>query len=226
MRQAVYGTARMGLYFNISEYFKAQRNGENISFAEKTAASFIAGALGSFIGNPCDLCLVRFQADSTLPEAERRNYKNVIDALGRIVAEEGVINLWRGALPTMTRAISLNVSMLVSYDTAKELATASLGKDDPFKIQVGSSMIAAVATAVCSLPFDNLKTKLQKQKAGPDGKFPYAGMQDCLTKTIAREGVTGLWAGLPTYYFRVGPHAIITLLAAEQFRTLLGVGKK
>ena len=34
-----------------------------------------AGGLGSFVGNPCDLALVRMQADTTLPEAERRNYK-------------------------------------------------------------------------------------------------------------------------------------------------------
>ena len=26
-----------------------------------------AGAIGSFVGNPCDLALVRLQADATLP---------------------------------------------------------------------------------------------------------------------------------------------------------------
>lgn len=40
-------------------------------------------------------------------------------------------------------------------------------------------MIAAVATAVGSLPFDNIKTKMQKQKAGADGKLPYASIMDC-----------------------------------------------
>ena len=60
MRQVVYGTARMGLYFNFSEHFKKQNNGGNLSFLQKTQASFTAGAIGSFIGNPCDLALVRF----------------------------------------------------------------------------------------------------------------------------------------------------------------------
>lgn len=186
-----------------------------------------AGALGSFVGNPCDLALVRMQADSSLPEAERRNYKNVFDAFTRIVSEEGVTALWRGSIPTMSRAISLNTAMLVSYDTAKDAATKALGADaSPFKIQFGSSMIAAVATAVGSLPFDNIKTKMQKQKAGADGKMPYSNMIDCFSKSLAREGVTGFWAGLPTYYFRVGPHAIITLLAAEQYRKFFGIGQK
>lgn len=124
----------------------------------------------------------------------------------------------------MTRAIALNMAMLVSYDTVKESLTQSMGKGKDFQIQIAASMVSAVATAVVSLPFDNLKTKLQKQKA-VNGVFPYKGMPDCFAKTLAKEGITGFWAGLPTYYFRVGPHSVITLLAAEQFRKLLGVGK-
>ena len=91
-------------------------------------ASFSAGAIAAFMGNPCDLALVRFQADSTLPAAERRNYKNVFDAFGRIIKDEGVTSLWRGALPTMTRAIAFNCAMLVSYDTVKDRLTAHYGK--------------------------------------------------------------------------------------------------
>lgn len=228
LRQAVYGTLRLGIYFNLSEYVKNEKNGgANLSALQKAGCSLVAGSLGSFVGNPCDLALVRFQADSSLPEAERRNYKNVADAFTRIVSEEGVTALWKGAVPTMTRAVALNISMLVSYETAKETATAALGNDaSPFKIQVGSSMIAAVATAVGSLPFDNIKTKMQKQKPLPDGTLPYNSIADCISKSMAKEGVTGFWAGLPTYYFRVGPHAIITLLAAEQYRKLFGIGQK
>jgi solute carrier family 25 oxoglutarate transporter 11 len=91
-------------------------------------ASFTAGAIAAFMGNPCDLALVRFQADSTLPAAERRNYKNVFDAFGRIIKDEGVTSLWRGALLTMTRAIAFNCAMLVSYDTVKDRLTAHYGK--------------------------------------------------------------------------------------------------
>lgn len=45
-----------------------------------------------------------------------------------------------------------------------------------------ASAIAGFSAAFCSLPFDNLKTKLQKMKAGPDGKYPYKGFFDCFTK--------------------------------------------
>jgi len=129
LRQVIYGTLRMGIYFNLTEHFKKQNGTGTTTFLQKASASLIAGSFGSLIGNPCDLSLVRMQADKSLPEAERRNYKNVIDAFSRIVSEEGVLSLWKGAVPTIIRATALNVAMLVSYDTVKEKMEASIGKD-------------------------------------------------------------------------------------------------
>ena len=51
----------------------------------------------------------------------------------------------------------------------------------------------------------------------PNGQYPYTGVGDCLLKSIKREGVTGLWVGFPTYFFRVGPHAVISLLVLDFF---------
>jgi solute carrier family 25 oxoglutarate transporter 11 len=218
----VYATLRLGIYFNLADHIKNNVNGgNNLSAWQKTYSSLIAGGIGSFIGTPCDLVLVRMQADRTLPEADRRNYKNVFVAFKRIVSEEGVISLWSGASPTILRAMALNVAMLVTYDEAKERLTKKLGKGHDKVILFSASMLSACATSTASLPFDNIKTKLQKMKRLPDGTMPYSGFFDCARKSIARESVFGLWAGLPTYYFRVGPHAIITLLASEALRKKL-----
>jgi hypothetical protein len=48
------------------------------------------------------------QADSGLPLDQRRNYKNVFDALFRIAREEGFMGLFAGATPTVVRAAVLN----------------------------------------------------------------------------------------------------------------------
>ena len=72
-----------------------------------------------------------------------------------------------------------------------------------------SSAIAGFSAAFISLPFDNIKTKVQKMKKKPDGTYPYSGVMDAFKKTISREGVTGLWIGFPTFYVRVAPHAMI-----------------
>lgn len=52
--------------------------------------------------------------------ADRRNYKNVFDALFRIIREEGLFTLWRGAIPTMGRAMVVNAAQLASYSQAKQ----------------------------------------------------------------------------------------------------------
>ena len=59
-------------------------------------------------------------SDGRLPLAERRNYKNVLDALVRITREEGLLTLWRGAIPTMGRAMVVNAAQLASYSQAKQ----------------------------------------------------------------------------------------------------------
>lgn len=59
-------------------------------------------------------------ADGRLPVADRRNYKHVGDALIRMVKEEGLFTLWRGAIPTMTRAMVVNAAQLASYSQAKQ----------------------------------------------------------------------------------------------------------
>ena len=88
-----------------------------------------AAAVASFVGNPCDLALVRLQADTALPKDQRRNYRHVGDAFERIIREEGVFSLWKGTLPTMARSIVINTCLFVTYDTAVEVARASVGEN-------------------------------------------------------------------------------------------------
>lgn len=83
---------------------------------QKALAGLTAGGLGALVGSPADLSLIRMQSDSTLPPEKRRNYKGVGDALMRIVKEEGPGGLFRGAGPTVVRAMSLNMGMLASND--------------------------------------------------------------------------------------------------------------
>ena len=65
------------------------------------------------------------------------------------------------------------------------------------------------------MPFDNAKTKIQKMKKGPDGTFPYKNIFDAMSKTVKNEGVSKLWVGFPTFYFRIAPHVCITLITQD-----------
>lgn len=223
LRQAVYASLRIGIYFNLNDWLIARNNGETPGAGQKALASLFAGAVGSAIANPCDLALVRMQADQTLPEAERRNYRHVFHAFQTILKEEGFLDLYRGCAPTVARAMALNLSMLVTYDITKQKLESIWGKGKTTIF--ASTFVSGVFVAMCSLPFDNMKTKLQKQTKNKEGKYMYNNLRDCFKQTIAREGFTGLWTGLPTFYIRVAPHAMFTLMFAEFFKKMFGINK-
>lgn len=219
-RQATYGTARLGIYKSLFDYRKKQ-TGE-VVFLDKCLISLFSGFLGSLIGNPADLALVRFQTDSMLPPEKQRNYKHVFDAFGRIIKEEGVMSLWKGSTPTVIRAMLLNLGMLTTNDELKERLNKWKGTKDDMSTKLLASIGSGVVCATLSLPADNIKTKLQKMQKLPDGTYPYRGFFHCLTTSIAREGITGLWVGLPTFIFRISPHAIVTLLVQSYLHSNFG----
>lgn len=105
----------------------AANDGKPLPLIQKACIGLTAGAIGACFGNPADLALIRMQADATLPAAQRRNYTNAFQALGRIVADEGILALWKGAGPTVSRAMALNMGMLASYDQSMEFFRDSLG---------------------------------------------------------------------------------------------------
>ena len=138
--------------------------GKNLSWMQKIYSSLLAGGVGSLIGTPADLILVRMQNDTILPPAQRRNYKHVGDAISKIVRNEGFFSLWKGCTPTVVRAMALNLVMFVSYEECKERLDLLMGKERTNTVWFLSSMIAATLASCASLPFDNIKTKLQKMQ--------------------------------------------------------------
>ena len=94
-----------------------------------------------------------------------------------------------------------------------------------FTVVGGAAMIAGFFASAFSLPFDFVKTRLQKQTAGPDGKLPYKGFADCAYKTLTQEGPLKFYTGFPTYYVRIAPHAVLTLVFIDLLRkTEAGMG--
>lgn len=102
------------------------------------------------------------QADTLLPEAERRGYKNAIDALLKMARQEGIKGFFSGAAPTIYRGLSINVGMLSTYDSLKRMTAPYTGTGvlNPFV----SGLLSGWCASTVSLPFDFIKTRLQKQK--------------------------------------------------------------
>ena len=224
LRQVLYTTSRFGIFYTLTDKAKRRNNGKPVSILQKSANALTAGAIGSAIANPADLILIRMQADSKLPVEKRRNYTSVFNGIQRIIAEEGFTSLWKGAIPTITRAMVLNLFMLAPFEEFKDRLQNLI--PDTKKRTIVSSMIASFLGSFSCLPFDNCKTKLQKQIPQADGTLPYKGMVDCFMKSVKNEGPYRLWVGFPTFYVRIGPHVIITLILNDFFRSAYTKSKK
>ncbi|TVU17003.1 hypothetical protein EJB05_33009, partial [Eragrostis curvula] len=207
-RQAIYTTGRLGSFRVLTNKEVEKNEGKPLPLVQKAFIGLTAGAIGAFVGSPADLALIRMQADSTLPVAQRRHYKNAFHALYRITADEGLLALWKGSGPTMMRAMALNMGMLASYDNSVELFRDKFGAGEVSTV-IGASAISGYFACACSLPFDYVKTQIQKMQPDAHGKYPYTGSLDCAVKTFMSGGPFKFYTGFPVYYIRIAPHVMV-----------------
>jgi solute carrier family 25 oxoglutarate transporter 11 len=224
-RQMVYGTARIGLHRTFSDKLVEINDGQPISFIQKVLSGMLSGSIAVCIGTPFDIALVRLQSDGMAEPKDRRNYKNVFDALIRTTKEEGVGALYKGLAPNILRGMSMNVGMLACYDQAKELVANVL--NDPMTngpllpTKIGASIIAGFTAALFSLPFDLVKSRLMAQKPDPiTGQMPYRGVTDCAMQIFKKEGPKGFFSSFSAYYTRCAPHAMIILMSIESINKM------
>jgi len=78
--------------------------------------------------------------------------------------------------------------------------------------------IAGGIGAAAVYPIDLVKTRMQNQRIGVDGKRLYNNSLDCFRKTIASEGVLGLYRGLLPQMIGVAPEKAIKLTVNDMLR--------
>ncbi|XP_057542233.1 mitochondrial uncoupling protein 5 [Amaranthus tricolor] len=220
LRQCLYSTTRMGLY-DIMKTKWTDPNSGSLPLGRKISAGLIAGAIGAAVGNPADVAMVRMQADGRLPISERRNYKSVLDAIQRMVKDEGITSLWRGSSLTVNRAMLVTASQLASYDQFKEMILNNGVMKDGLGTHVTASFAAGFVAAVVSNPVDVIKTRVMNMKVGSGETPPYKGAIDCALKTVKAEGPMALYKGFIPTISRQGPFTVVLFVTLEQVRKVL-----
>jgi len=209
LRQATYTTSRMGIYQSLLDNF-SENNTKQLGFFSKAAIGVFSGGVAAYIGTPAEVALIRMTADGKLPPAERRGYKNAFNALYRISKEESVATLWKGAGPTVIRAMVVNGAQLASYSQTKEVLVKSTYFNEGIFLHFVASMISGLVTTIASMPVDIVKTRVQKSSEATNAVKIFVDV-------IKNEGLFSLWKGFTPYYARLGPHTVLTFIFLEQF---------
>lgn len=229
LRQWTYGSCRMGIYSFLLEKVQRGRKerGETgaVPFTTKLGMGLVSGGIGSFVGNPCELAMVRLSADKEAPIEARRNYKNVVDCMVRVAREEGITALWIGATPTVTRAMLLSATVLATYSDTKIYLSEKMPdvfkSDSVLTMFVGTSIASVAANIICT-PFDVVKSRMQNMPQPAPGQPPmYKNMFDCAMQGIKAEGPTVLYRGFTPALIKLAPYTTISLILTEKLTKLV-----
>ncbi|KZT29837.1 mitochondrial carrier [Neolentinus lepideus HHB14362 ss-1] len=235
MREVVYSGLRLGTYeyFKDSIYIASSGSLPKEGLTLKVLAATIAATIGSFVANPADLAKVRMQAyyPKGMP------YSNVFSCYVAVYREGatkhpsspvwgGIRTLYRGVEATTIRGIILSTSQICSYDQVKQTLKARGIMQEGFGLHLTSSLFAGLFCSIMSNPVDVVKVRVMNDKER------YKGVFDCVKAIMIHEGPLAFFKGFGMCWARailtlpvsqLGIHTIVSFIAFERIRSLLGI---
>ncbi|XP_054717931.1 kidney mitochondrial carrier protein 1-like [Uloborus diversus] len=220
LRQATYGTIKIGIYYSLKNALI--KNPHDETLFTSVLCGITAGVIGSAIANPTDVLKVRLQAHK-----EAYSQKGMFRCFLDIYGSEGIKGLWRGVCPTAQRAAVCAGVELPVYDITKRNLILSGAMADNVSTHFLASLTAGLAGAVASTPIDVVRTRLMNQKKlrtaildGARVEVLYTGSFHCALHTVQTEGFLALYKGFVPTWVRLGPWNIIFFIMYEQMKRL------
>jgi len=229
LREIIYSGLRLGAY----EYFKDELysvskgalSKEGITL--KILAATCSSSIGSALANPADLIKVRMQAH--YPGGSP--YRNTRHAFATVFREGanssaakgypvfgGLRSLWRGVEATTVRGVVLSISQICSYDQVKQVLKKNEIMQEGMGLHLTASLFAGLFCSITSNPVDVVKVRLMTDKSRQ-----LNGVMDCIKTILVKEGPMAFYKGFGMCWGRLGAHTIVSFLAFEKLRDLLGI---
>jgi len=180
----------------------ATKETPKLSFIENFALSGIAAVVSKTAAAPIERVklLVQNQGEMLKQGTITRPYNGVIDCTMQTFRNEGLIPFWRGNLANCIRYFPTQALNFAFKDKIK--AMFKQNKNDPYMVNFGKNVASGGVAGAMSLCFvyslDYARTRLANdvkstKKGGGDRK--YNGLVDVYKKTMATDGIAGLYRG-------------------------------
>jgi len=175
---------------------------QKLSFVENFMLSGTSAVVSKTVAAPIERVKLLVQNQSEMLKTGRLKtpYAGVIDCTRRVAAEEGVASFWRGNsvnclryFPTQALNFAFKPMFKKQFRPSKEDSNLSkLSKN------VASGGCAGASSLLFVYSLDYCRTRLANDLKGSKkggGERQYTGMVDVYKKTIASDGVSGLYRG-------------------------------
>ena len=182
------------------------------SMAFHAVAGFAAGGIESGLFHPLDVVKTRLQLQSTAAAAiglqvQQQHYRGILDCVGKTRSSEGFFSLYKGILPPVLVEAPKKAWKFGCFNVLAESEVVVFSPNQPFLVTFSlAGFLTGVSEAVFVNPFENVKVKMQSNRAHQSeipnaGKFVlqaakedgWTGRNGVLTKgltaTMGRNGV-------------------------------------
>ncbi|KAF9573843.1 ADP/ATP carrier protein [Mortierella alpina] len=171
------------------------------SFLNNFLMGGVSGGVSKTVAAPIERVKLLLQNQDEMLKSGRLShpYKGITDCFKRVVADEGVISLWRGNNTNVIRYFPTQALNFAFRGYYKALFNFKKERDGYAKWFAGNLASGAAAGASSSLfvySLDYARTRLSNDAKGKDGSArQFNGLLDVYKKTLASDGVAGLYRG-------------------------------
>eukprot|EP00930_Biecheleria_cincta_P031764 TRINITY_DN2202_c0_g1_i1.p1 TRINITY_DN2202_c0_g1~~TRINITY_DN2202_c0_g1_i1.p1 ORF type:complete len:661 (-),score=71.56 TRINITY_DN2202_c0_g1_i1:368-2350(-) len=183
---------------------------DSVPFWRHAVAGSMAGVMEHLGMYPLDTIKTRMQTATLSPSG------GVIQTMRMIIAERGVLGLFRGASVIGTGCIPAHIGLFTTYEFSK----SHLLRDDNGADHLLTAACGATASTVHDViltPHDVVKQRLQLGC--------YNGPWNCLREILRQEGVIALYRSLPVTMVSNAPHVAILATVNESMKTFLNLDR-
>lgn len=218
LRQLTYSTTRFAIY-ELAKQELCAGTTEHLPLYKLMAIAGVSGAAGGLVGAPADVVNVRMQNDIKFPAELKRNYRNCIHGLRKILKTEGFGALFQGSSMALARSVMMSIGQLAMYDQYKYLLVSKLSMPgDDIKTHVTSSIFTSLTCTAMTQPLDVLKTRMMNQSASQKQNIRVA-----VENLYKSSGLSGFYRGFVPALVRLGPQTVLVFVFYEQLRIHFGI---
>jgi len=175
-----------------------------LSAVENFALSGAAAVISKTVAAPIERVklMIQNQDEMLKTGALKERYKGPLDCFRRVIAEEGVVPLWRGNAANCLRYFPTQALNFMFKERIKQQFKKK--KTDGFAVKLGKNVAAGGSAGALSLLFvyslDYARTRLANdvksvKKGGGTAERQYSGLVDVYKQTLKSDGIAGLYRG-------------------------------